>query len=114
MKKILNILFLLGSVNFANSQANNISSLKYGTKKEINTSKKERVVSGKYIIKEAKLKTFFIGELIPITFPPYDYSINYQENKTIIKTWLKANQSLIKPEEVQRYKNRKTEPFKLK
>ena len=113
MKKIIYTLLFLGSIQFCNSQVNDVSSLKYGTKKQVTNSKKERVVTGQFIMKEDKLKTFFIGEVIPSTFPEYNHLISYQENKVLVKSWLKVNKTLIKPEVLERYKNRKTEPLKL-
>jgi hypothetical protein len=113
MKKIIYTLLFLGTLNFCNSQVNDVSSLKYGTKKQLTNSKRERVVTSKFIIKDDKLKTFFVGEVIPNTFPEYNHLISYQENKILVKSWLKSNKNLIKPELLERYKNRKTEPIKL-
>ncbi len=52
----------------------------------------------RYIFDDKKMKSFFKDALIPSSFPVYDHSKSYLENKLIAKTWGQANKKLIKKE----------------
>ena len=51
-----------------------------------------------YIFDDKKMKSFFKDAQIPTSFPVYDHSKSYLENKLIAKTWGQENKYLIKKE----------------
>ena len=51
-----------------------------------------------YIFDDKKMKSFFKDAQIPTSFPVYDHSKSYLENKLIAKTWGQDNKKLIKKE----------------
>ena len=51
-----------------------------------------------YIFDDKKMKSFFKDSQIPTSFPVYDHSKSYLENKLIAKTWGQENKKLIKKE----------------
>ena len=51
-----------------------------------------------YIFDDKKMKSFFKDAQIPTSFPVYDHSKSYLENKLIAKTWGQENKKLIKKE----------------
>jgi hypothetical protein len=51
-----------------------------------------------YIFDDKKMKSFFKDAQIPASFPVYDHSKSYLENKLIAKTWGQENKKLIKKE----------------
>ena len=51
-----------------------------------------------YIFDDKKMKSFFKDAQIPTSFPVYDHSKSYLENKLIAKTWGQENKNLIKKE----------------
>ena len=52
----------------------------------------------RYILDDKKMKSFFKDAQIPASFPVYDHSKSYLENKLIAKTWGQENKKLIKKE----------------
>ena len=52
----------------------------------------------RYILDDKKMKSFFKDAQIPTSFPVYDHSKSYLENKLIAKTWGQENKKLIKKE----------------
>jgi hypothetical protein len=52
----------------------------------------------RYIFDDKKMKSFFKDAQIPTSFPVYDHSKSYLENKLIAKTWGQENKKLIKKE----------------
>lgn len=51
-----------------------------------------------YIFDDKKMKSFFKDAQIPTSFPVYDHSKSYLENKLIAKSWGQENKKLIKKE----------------
>lgn len=51
-----------------------------------------------YVFDDKKMKSFFKNAQIPTSFPVYDHSKSYLENKLIAKTWGQENKKFIKIE----------------
>jgi len=94
MKKFT--LFISFIFFFANLFSQHISSTFSVAKKPYNEVSSSNHVY-KHVINDKQLSTYFIDNIIPIDFPEYNSSLDFNSNKQIVIDWSSTNLIFFKP-----------------